>query len=36
MFVVLTGMIGAAFGPWLMNRFHIAHPVSRGLALGTI
>jgi putative effector of murein hydrolase len=36
MFVVLTGMIGAAFGPWLMNRFRIAHPVSRGLALGTI
>lgn len=31
-----TGMIGAAFGPWLMNRFRIAHPVSRGLALGTI
>jgi putative effector of murein hydrolase len=29
-------MIGAAFGPWLMNCFRIAHPVSRGLALGTI
>jgi len=36
MFVVLTGMIGAAFGPWLMNCFRVAHPVSRGLALGTI
>jgi hypothetical protein len=35
-FVVLTGMIGAAFGPWLMSCFRIAHPVSRGLAPGTI
>jgi putative effector of murein hydrolase len=35
-FVVLTGMIGASLGPSLMNRLHITHPVSRGLALGTI
>lgn len=35
-FVVLTGVIGASFGPSLMNRFRISHPVSRGLALGTI
>ncbi len=34
--VTSISMIGAAFGPWLMNRFRIAHPVSRGLALGTI
>ena len=35
-FVVITGMIGASFGPWLMDRLDITHPVSRGLALGTI
>ena len=35
-FVVITGMIGASFGPWLMDRLGIRHPVSRGLALGTI
>ena len=35
-FVVITGMIGASFGPWLMDRLGITHPVSRGLALGTI
>jgi predicted murein hydrolase (TIGR00659 family) len=35
-FVVITGMIGASFGPWLMDRLRITHPVSRGLALGTI
>jgi putative effector of murein hydrolase len=35
-FVVVTGMMGASFGPWLMDRLAITHPVSRGLALGTI
>ena len=35
-FVVITGMMGASFGPWLMDRLDITHPVSRGLALGTI
>jgi len=34
--VVITGMIGASFGPWLMDRLAITDPVSRGLALGTI
>jgi len=29
-------MIGAAFGPWLLDRFRITHAVARGLALGTI
>jgi putative effector of murein hydrolase len=32
-FVVVTGMIGAAFGPWLLDRARITHPLSRGLAL---
>lgn len=35
-FVVTTGMLGASLGPWLMDRAGITHPVSRGLALGTI
>jgi predicted murein hydrolase (TIGR00659 family) len=35
-FVVITGMIGASFGPWLMDYLGITHPISRGLALGTI
>ena len=35
-FVVITGMLGASLGPWLMNRAGITHPVSRGLALGTL
>jgi predicted murein hydrolase (TIGR00659 family) len=34
--VVITGMIGAAFGPWLMDCLAITDPISRGLALGTI
>ena len=36
LFVVITGMIGAALGPWFMDRLRIKHPVARGLALGTI
>ena len=35
-FVVVTGMIGASFGPWFMDRLRITHPVSRGLAFGAI
>jgi putative effector of murein hydrolase len=35
-FVVITGMMGASLGPWLMTRIGIIHPVSRGLALGAI
>ena len=34
--VIITGMIGASFGPWLMDRLAITNPISRGLALGTI
>ena len=34
--VVITGMLGASFGPWLMDRLAITNPISRGLALGTI
>jgi putative effector of murein hydrolase len=35
-FVIATGMIGAMFGPWLMNVSGIDNPLARGLALGTI
>lgn len=35
-FVIATGMIGAMFGPWLMNFAGIHHPIARGLALGTV
>ncbi|AVX21102.1 TIGR00659 family protein [Carboxydocella sporoproducens DSM 16521] len=34
-FVVATGMIGAAIGPWLMNKTGINDAAARGLALGT-
>jgi predicted murein hydrolase (TIGR00659 family) len=34
--VVITGMLGASFGPWLMDRLAITDPISRGLALGTV
>ena len=34
--VVITGMMGASFGPWLMDRLGITNPITRGLALGTI
>ncbi|MEP6702624.1 MAG: LrgB family protein [Betaproteobacteria bacterium] len=35
-FVIMTGMVGAMLGPWLLNRIGIYAPVARGLALGTI
>ncbi|KUP08211.1 membrane protein [Bacillus coahuilensis m2-6] len=35
-FVVVTGIIGAMFGPWIMTIAKISHPISRGLALGVI
>ncbi len=35
-FVVATGILGTMLGPSLMNIAKIDHPLSRGLALGTI
>jgi len=35
-FVVVTGMIGASLGPWVLTRCGITDPVARGIALGTI
>jgi predicted murein hydrolase (TIGR00659 family) len=35
LFSVLTGMIGAAFGPSLLDRMGVDDPMQRGLAMGT-
>ncbi len=34
-FAVLTGMTGAAFGPWLLSKFKIRTPMERGLSMET-
>jgi len=34
--VVVTGMLGAAFGPWILDRAKIVSPIARGISLGTI
>jgi putative effector of murein hydrolase len=34
--VMITGMCGAMFGPWLMNKLNIKHPFARGLAIGSM
>jgi predicted murein hydrolase (TIGR00659 family) len=34
-FAVLTGMTGAAFGPWLLSKFRVQTSMERGLAMGT-
>jgi putative effector of murein hydrolase len=34
--VIATGMIGAMFGQWLMDRTGIVDPLARGLALGAV
>ena len=34
-FAVLTGMTGAAFGPWLLSKFKMQACMERGLAMGT-
>ncbi|MEW8987985.1 MAG: LrgB family protein [Bacillus sp. (in: firmicutes)] len=34
--VMITGMCGAMFGPWLMNLLNIRHPFARGLAIGSM
>jgi predicted murein hydrolase (TIGR00659 family) len=35
-FAVSTGMLGAAFGPWFLDRMRVTDPVARGVAFGTI
>ena len=33
--VILTGIVGASFGPWLLDRIRITNPMAKGLAMGT-
>ena len=33
-FVMITGVLGAMFGPALLRRFGVQHPAARGIALG--
>lgn len=35
-FAVSTGMLGAAFGPWFLDRMKVTDPIARGVAFGTI
>ena len=34
--VVATGILGAMFGPWMLDRAGVRDPVARGLAFGTV
>lgn len=34
-FAVVTGMMGAAFGPWLLTKCRVQSSLERGLAMGT-
>ncbi|MGD2052655.1 MAG: LrgB family protein [Gammaproteobacteria bacterium] len=33
--VILTGILGATIGPWLLDKLHITSPMAQGLAMGT-
>ena len=33
--VILTGILGASLGPWLLDKLHITNPMAKGLAMGT-
>lgn len=33
--VILTGILGASFGPWLLDKLHVTNPMAQGLAMGT-
>lgn len=32
--VILTGILGAALGPWLLQQLRITNPMAKGLAMG--
>lgn len=34
-FVIVTGMLGSMFGPWILSRVRVDDCVARGLAVGT-
>ena len=33
--VILTGILGASLGPWLLDKLRITNPMAKGLAMGT-
>ncbi len=33
--VILTGILGASLGPWLLDKLNITNPMAKGLAMGT-
>ena len=33
--VILTGILGASLGPWLLDKLHVTNPMAKGLAMGT-
>ena len=33
--VILTGILGASIGPWLLDKLHVTNPMAKGLAMGT-
>jgi predicted murein hydrolase (TIGR00659 family) len=33
--VILTGIVGASFGPWLLDKLNVTNPMAQGLAMGT-
>ncbi len=33
--VILTGILGASLGPWLLEKLRVTNPMAQGLAMGT-
>jgi len=33
--VILTGILGASVGPWLLDKLRVTNPMAKGLAMGT-
>jgi predicted murein hydrolase (TIGR00659 family) len=33
--VILTGIVGASLGPWVLDKLSITNPMAKGLAMGT-
>jgi len=33
--VILTGILGASVGPWLLDKIRVTNPMAKGLAMGT-
>lgn len=33
--VILTGILGASLGPWILDKLNITNPMAKGLAMGT-